>query len=125
MFDLGVAGGAADDEAGFDNAFLWAVGGEGPFDKADEDVGCLLTHLAAALLNCGEHRVTDRGAETISESADAYIIRNGITQPFYNRQDADGCLVVDSKKCVGSVLSLHHCRSDALGVGPVVADSNQ
>ena len=71
---LGVAGGAADDEAGLDDAFLGVVVGQRALDQADEDVGGFLAYLAAALLHGREHRVAHRGAETVSEAADAHLI---------------------------------------------------
>lgn len=42
---LKVAGGAADDEAGLDDAFLGVVAVQGALDEADEYVGGLFAHL--------------------------------------------------------------------------------
>ena len=71
-----MAGGAADDEAGFDDAFFGMVGGQSALDEADEDVGGLFTHLGATLLDCCQHRIADGGAETIGETTNAHIVRN-------------------------------------------------
>ena len=45
LWGLHEAGGAADDEAGLDDAFLGVVAVQRAFDQADEDVGGLLAHL--------------------------------------------------------------------------------
>ncbi len=79
FWGLGVAGGAADDEAGLDDAFLGVVGGKGAFNQADEDVGGLLAHLGAALLDRRQHRITYRSAEAVGEAADAHLVRHIIT----------------------------------------------
>ena len=122
---LGVAGGAADDEAGLDDAFLGVVVGQGALDQADEDVGGFLAYLAAALLHGREHRVTHRGAETVGEAADAHLVGDREPHALDHRQDADGGLVVDGEEGVGTILHVHHCRRNALGISAVVADAYQ
>ena len=120
-----MAGGAADDEAGLDDALFGMVAGERAFDQADEDVGRLLAHLGTSLLHRREHRVTHRGAETVGEAADAHVVGDSVTQTLHHREDADGCLVVDGKEGIGAVFHAHHGWRDALGVGAVVADAHQ
>ena len=122
---LGVAGGAADDEAGLDDAFLGVVGGQGALHQADEDVGGLLAHLRAALLDGREHGVAHGGAETVGEAADAHLVGDREPHALDHRQDADGGLVVDGEEGIGTILHVHHCRRNALGVGAVVADAHQ
>ena len=46
-----MAGGAADDETGFDDAFFGVVAGQGALHEADEDLGGLFAHLSAPLLD--------------------------------------------------------------------------
>ena len=107
FFNLGVAGGAADDEAGLDDAFLGVVAGQGALDQADEDVGGFLAHLCASLLDSGEHRVAHCGTETVGEATDAHVVGDGIAHALDHREDADGGLVVDGKEGVGTILGLH------------------
>ena len=95
-----MTGSAPDNEAGLDDAFLGMVVGEGTLNKANEDIGRLFTDLCATLLYCREHGVADGGAEAVGETTDAYLVGDGIAQPFHYRKDANGCLVVDGKEGV-------------------------
>ena len=122
---LGVAGGAADDEAGLDDAFFGVIVGQRALDQADEDVGGFLAYLAAALLYGREHRVAHCGAETVGESADAHLVGDREPHALDHRKDADGGLVVDGEEGIRTILHVHHCRRNALGISAVVADAYQ
>ena len=49
---------------------------QGALDEAYEDVGSLLAHANAPLLNGGEHGVAAGGTLAIGEAADADVLRH-------------------------------------------------
>ena len=97
------------------------TGGQGALDEADEDVGCLLAHTDAPLLNGGEHGVAADGALTVGEAADADVLRHPQPHALHGVEDADGRVVVDGEEGIGIVVAIEHVGRDELSVLTVVA----
>ena len=111
---------SADDEAGADDALLDVTGWQGALDKTDEDVGSLLAHTGAPLLDGGEHGVAGDGTLAVGEAADADVLRHSQAHSFHGVEDADGCVVVDGEERVRIVVAVEHIRCDELGILTVV-----
>ena len=78
----------------------------------------------ATLLDGRQHRVTGHGTLTVGEAADADILRHPEANPLSRIEDADGRIIVDGKEPVRPVLQSQNLRSQCLGIGTVVTDTD-
>ena len=77
----------------------------------------------ATLLDGGQHRIAGNGSLTIGKTADGDIVGYPESGTLRGIHDADGCIVVDSKKSVRAVVEDQDLGGDYLCIGSVITDT--
>ena len=120
FFILHLPSGSSNNQASAHDALLHMVLGQATLNMADENVGCLLAHTDAPLLDGGEHGVAGNGSLAIRKAADADILGHSQSHALYGIENANGGIVVHSEEGIGILVAVEHIGCDELRVLTVV-----
>ena len=90
-----------------------------------QNIHSLLAHHVSALLHRGQHRFAGDGTFTISESANADILRYAKAHAFHRIENTDSRIIIHGKERIREIFTLHHSRRKFLSISTTVTDIAQ